>query len=164
MRITESVEHAATPQQVFEMICTPGYQELKCQRSGAVDHEVTIEVEAGATTVVTRRTLPTQGFPDFARRFVGDTVDVVETQRWGPPGEDGSRQAAVTVEISGTPVEMTGGASLAPGGAGTVHTVDGDLEAHVPLVGGRIERAVAPVLARAVHLEAGVGREWLETR
>ena len=162
MRITESVEHDASPEQVFEMLCTRGYQELKCERSGALDHEVTIEVEQDATTVVTRRQLSTEGFPDFARRLVGETVDVVETQRWGSASPDGSRQAALTVDISGTPVHLTGGVSLTPGGSGTVHAVDGELKANVPLVGGRIEKVVAPVLERAVRLEGQVGREWRE--
>jgi hypothetical protein len=56
---------------------------------------------------------------------------------------------------------MTGGIHLTPGGAGTVHLVDGELKAHVPLFGARIEEAVKPVVTRAVALEESLGREWL---
>jgi hypothetical protein len=161
MKITETVEHAATPDQVFAAFCDEGYQVLKCQRSGALEHDVVIELEDGQTIIVTRRQLPTEGFPDFVRGFVGDRVEVVETQRWGDPGDDGAREAALTVEIPRTPVTLTGGVHLRPGGPGTVQAVDGELKANVPLLGGRIEKAVAPVIVSAVRLEAKVVRDWL---
>lgn len=164
MRITETVEHAASPEQVFAAFCDEDYQVLKCERSGSLEHDVVIEVEHGQTVVVTRRQLPTKDFPDFVRGFVGDRVEVVETQRWGGPGEDGAREGSLNVEIPGTPVHLTGGVHLRPGGEGTVQTVDGELKANVPLLGGRIEKAVAPVLVRAVRLEGKVVRDWLTAR
>lgn len=47
MRITESVEHAATPEQVFTAFGDEGYQVLKCERSGSLEHDVVIEIEDG---------------------------------------------------------------------------------------------------------------------
>lgn len=163
MRIHETIEHAASPEQVFEMICTAEYQELKCERSGALEHEVAIEVEQDARTIVTRRRMPTEGFPDIARKFVGDAVDVVETQVWGlAPDEQGGRTASLHVEIPRTPVTLSGSVWLAPGGAGTEHTVEGELRANVPFIGSKIEESVAPVLASALRLEATVGAQWLQ--
>lgn len=163
MRIHETVEHSATPQQVFDMICSPDYQELKCARSGALEHEVAIEVEDDARTIVTRRRLPTEGFPDFARKFVGDAVDVVETQVWGlAPDADGDHTASLHVEIPRTPVSLSGSVFLTAGGTGTEHTVEGELKANVPFLGSKIEAAVAPVLARALRLEAKLSPEWFE--
>ncbi len=161
MRISETVEHAADPERVLEMLCSSDYQDLKCERSGSLEHEVVIEVEEEATTVVTRRRLPTDGFPDFARSFVGEAVDVIETQRWGPEQEDGGRTAVLTVELPRTPVHLTGSVRLEPSENGTLQTVEGELKARVPLLGGRIEQAVAPVISSAVRLEAAVGRDWL---
>lgn len=163
MRIHETVEHRAAPQQVFDMICSADYQELKCTRSGALEHEVAIEVEQDARTIVTRRRLPTDGFPDFVRKFVGDAVDVVETQVWGlGADEDGGHTASLHVEIPRTPVSMSGSVSLLARGAGTQHTVEGDLRANVPFLGSKIEAAVAPVLASALRLEARLSTEWFE--
>lgn len=161
MRITEAVEHAAAPDRVFEMLTSAGYQDLRCERSGASEHEVAVELEDDATTVVTRRRMSTEGFPDFARSLVGDSVDVIETQRWGPAEPDGSRTASLAVSISRTPVSLNGSVTLEPSGEGTRHVVEGDLEAHLPFVGGRIEQAVAPVISSAVRLEREVGQEWL---
>lgn len=164
MRIHETIEHAAPPQQVFEMICSPDYQELKCSRSGAIEHEVAIEVEEDARTIVTRRRLPTEGFPDFARRFVGDSVDVIETTVWSlTSDDDGGHSASLHLEIPRTPVSMAGSVMLsATDDGGTEHTVEGELKANVPFVGGKVEAAIAPVLASALRLERTLGREWLE--
>lgn len=165
MRITESIEQAAPTEDVFAMICSHSFQELKCERSGALEHEATIEVEDDATTIVTRRRLPTDDFPDFVRSVVGSTVDVVETQRWGGADSDGSRGAGVEVHIPGTPVEFTGSMWLVPAEGApdrSRHDLDGELQAHVPMLGGRIEKSVAPVLAKAFRLEATVAQEWRE--
>lgn len=160
-RITETIEHQASPDQVFALFCSTEYQELKCTRSGATDHDVAIEVEGDAVTVVTRRSLPSDGLPDFAKNFVGKTIEVVETQRWGAAGEDGAREAALEVEIPGTPVQFVGGIDLEPSDGGSTQRVDGELKAHVPLLGGKIEKAVAPILVRAVRLEGRVVAESL---
>ncbi|USQ75270.1 DUF2505 domain-containing protein [Ornithinimicrobium cryptoxanthini] len=163
MRIHETVEHDASPQQVFEMICSPDYQELKCTRSGALEHEVAIEVEEDARTIVTRRRLPTDAFPDFVQKFVGDSVDVIETQVWGlTADEDGGHSASLKVEIPRTPVTMSGSVYLTPAGEGTEHTVEGELKASVPFLGAKIEKAIAPVIASSLRLEGRLSREWIE--
>lgn len=163
MRISETVQHEADVATVFATICDFDFQTLKCERTGAVAHEVVIEADADddSILVVTRRTLPTDGFPDFASRFVGQTIDVVETQRWSAALPDGSRQAALSVEMSGTPVSLTGSVTLTAADTELTHQVlDGDLKANVPLFGGKIEKAVAPILIKAVRLEASLAREW----
>lgn len=163
MRIHETVEHHATPQQVFEMICTADYQELKCTRGGALEHEVAIELEDDTRTIVTRRRLPTDSFPEFARKFVGDAVDVVETLVWGlAPDEDGGHTASLHVEIPRTPVSMSGSAFLRSSGEGTQHTIEGELKANVPFIGAKVEQAVAPILASALRLEGRLSKEWFE--
>lgn len=163
MRIHETVEHDASAQQVFEMICSPDYQELKCTRGGALEHEVAVEIEEDARTIVSRRRLPTDAFPDFVRKFVGDSVDVVETQVWGlAADEDGGHSASLKVEIPRTPVVMSGSVYLTPSGAGTEHTVEGELKANIPFLGAKIEQAIAPVIASALRLEGRLSREWLK--
>jgi hypothetical protein len=45
-----------------------------------------------------------------------------------------------------------------------VLTIEGELKASVPLVGGRIEKAAAPAVAGAFHGEGETGRRWLAER
>lgn len=164
MKITETVEHSATPDEVFATFSDIEYQQLKCERSGAVDHDVVIELDdQGGTIIVTTRQMPTDNFPDFARKFVGDTLTVVEKQEWGAPSEGGEREAALTVEIPSTPVHLTGAARLTPHGSGTQQVVDGDLKASVPLLGSKIENAVAPILIKAIRMEAPLVEKFRAT-
>lgn len=161
MRISERIEHDATPERVHAMLIDPAFQEERCRRSGSLHHEVEVEVTDEGPIVVTRRQLPTEDLPEVAKRFVGSTLELVETVRWGSSDADGDWEAGYTLDVESTPVSMVGGIHLWPDGAGTVHAVDGELSAHVPLLGNRIERAVHPLIATALDLEARLSREWL---
>lgn len=162
MRINETVQHPADATRVYVMLTDRGYQELRCARAGALDHEVHIEPGAAGAVVTTRRWTPTDEFPDFARRFVGDRIQVVETVRWGPADQLGDRTATMELEIPGVPVSFTGTVTLRGTQAGsTQHTVDGELKANVPLLGARIEQAIAPQITEIARLEATVARDWL---
>ena len=73
------------------------------------------------------------------------------------------RARAGTVELAGAPIDLAGTLSLAPTGRGSVETVDGDLKARVPLLGGQIEKAAAPALESAIRVERETGQAWLRT-
>lgn len=166
MRITETVTHPIDVHESFVMLTDVGYQELRCERAGAADHTVTVEPDGGDTVVTTQRHLPTTRFPDFVRAVVGPQLLVVETVRWGRADSDGEREGAMSVELPGTPVRFIGGVHLrrGPDGTSTVHVVDGDLEANIPLLGKKVEAAVAPEISGIVQLEQQVAEEWLASR
>ena len=46
-------------------------------------------------------------------------------------------------------------------GDGTVQHVDGDLKASIPLIGGKIERAVLPAIEGAIRVEERESKAWL---
>lgn len=170
MRITETVSHPCDPARAYEMLTDHDYQVTRAERSGATDQTVHIEVdpEDGTTTVTTQRHLPSTGVPDFARAFVGPTLLLVETVRWGAADADGDREGAMSLELPGLPVSFTGGVHLRSGTTGeggaatTDHVVDGDLEAKLPFFGNKIEELVAGQLRQIVQLEEQVAREWLD--
>lgn len=166
MRITETVVHPADPFRSFEMLRDPAYHELRCRRAGATDQTVTVETEGEATVVTTRRHVPSEGVPDFAKAFVGPQILLVETVRWGAADADGEREGAMSIDLPGLPVSFTGGVHLRVGATpGTTdHVVDGDLEANIPFLGRRIEEAVAPRITEIVRVEEQVAKEWLAAR
>lgn len=164
MRITETVIHEADPQRTYEMLTDHDYQVVRCERSGATDQTVTVDREPdGTTTVTTQRHVPSDGVPDFAKAFVGPTLLLVETTRWGAPDADGEREAAMSLELPGIPVSFTGGVHLrrGPGPGQTEHTVDGDLDARIPLLGRRVEAMVSGRIEEMVQVERQVATEWL---
>ncbi len=106
--------------------------------------------------------MPTDDFPDVAKKFVGDTVVIKQVDSWHAAGADGSRTGDVRLKIAGAPVELTG--TMTPGRrrrAAPGRSSLGDLKASVPLLGGKLEKAAAPAIVMALRKEGEVGREYL---
>jgi hypothetical protein len=164
VRLTADIRYDAEPDAVFAMLCEPGFQEKRCVATGALSHEVSIEeYDDGSVTVTAHRTMPTDAVPDFVRTFVGQTLVVSEIQDWHAPDTDGARDGTLVLEIKGAPVRMTGTLRLTADGPGTLETIDCDLKAAVPLVGGKIEKSVEPAIRAAIRVEEREGRDWLAT-
>ena len=161
MKVTAQISYAADPATTFAMLLDPAFQEAVCRATGAVDHEVSVDEAAGGATIRTSRKLPTDDFPDFIKTFVGDTVNVLRVDQWGAAAADGSRDGTIVVEIKGAPVRLDGTITLRPAGTGSAESVEGNLKASVPLLGGKVEKAVEPSIRAAVATEEKVGVRWL---
>jgi len=165
MHVDAEIRYPATPAQVSEMLADSEFVERKCAEMGATEHTVLVEGDAaGAFTVTSSRTMPTNDFPDVARKFVGSSVQIRQTDAWQEAGSDGGREGTITVEIVGAPLRMTGGQWLRPNGDGCLQVVDGDLKASIPLVGGKLEKAAEPAIRMAIRKEDEVGHAWLAER
>jgi hypothetical protein len=165
VRLRADIRYDADPDAVFAMLTDAAFQERKCAATGALESEVEIErFPDGGATIRTRRTMPTDQIPDVARSFVGRSIDVLQVDDFGPPDVDGRREGSVIVEIKGAPVRFAGSLALGAASAGTLETVDGDVKASVPLVGGRLERALEPALQAAIRVEQREGTAWLARR
>lgn len=162
MRITETITYHAPVEVVYAMKTNPEFQERKCADSGALQHDVAVREQGEGAVVVTRRDLSTDGLPDFIKSIVGAHLSVTETYQWDGPAADGSREGTLTVEAAGAPVAMRGTVRMTPESGATHLTIDGDLKASVPLVGGRIEKAAAPAFIEALRSEHESGRRWLD--
>lgn len=183
MRISETVTLPGHPDQVRDLLLNVDFQQEKCRRSGAVDVQTAFEpqgpqdadpeddAETGgdAPVLVVRRTMPAADLPDIARSLVGETLDVVETYTWDPLERDAGASghgASLGITVEGTPVRFVGSVLLeqVPSDDGATHTrqrVEGELTAHIPLIGGRIEKAAAPALLAGLRVEESLSREWL---
>ena len=161
MKIAKTVQYSASPEEVFAVLADQAFQDAKCAATAALRHTAAVNTQGDRTVITTERVLPTDGMPDFAKSMVGETLKVTETQDWGPAGDDGSRQGTVSMAVAGVPVSLKGSLSLAPGGPGSVETIDADLKASVPLIGGKIEKAAAPPVEDAIAIEQRLAEEWL---
>ncbi|MEO6142382.1 MAG: DUF2505 domain-containing protein [Dermatophilaceae bacterium] len=161
MKITATFDYAGTPHDVFAMLIDEEFQARKCVATGALSHSVSVRAQDDRTVIVSNRELPTDGFPDFVKSLVGATLAVTETQDWGPAGPGGARQGRLTVDIAGAPIDLAGTLSLAPAGEGSVESVEGELKARIPLIGGKIEKAAAPAIESAIRAERETGQAWL---
>lgn len=157
MQVNAKIFYPVSPEHVFDMLVDRSFQERVCEATGALRYEVQIEQDAGAATITTRRQLPTDEVPDYARSFIGRTLEVVRVDRWEAPAADGSRDGTVRLEITGAPIRLTGSLALRPDDAGTAEIIAGDLKASIPLLGGKMEKAAEPALMSAIRKEEEVG-------
>ncbi|MEP7160256.1 MAG: DUF2505 domain-containing protein [Dermatophilaceae bacterium] len=159
MDLRVSLSFPAPPNRVAAMLTDPTFQEKLCSRSGRGSANVRMHGEH--THVRTTRIVATSSFPDFVRNLVGDVLEIEQRTVWGPAEARGHRRGEVTVRIDGTPLRLSAVAAMEPDAEGTLVTYDGKLTAAVPFIGGRIEKAAAPVIRSALEAEESLGREWL---
>ncbi|HSK26716.1 MAG TPA: DUF2505 domain-containing protein [Jiangellales bacterium] len=163
MHLRTELTYDAPPDEVFAMLTDDEFVARKAQATGALSYVIDITDDTHRVTVELRRVMPPV-VPDYVRRFVGDTVDIDQTDVWEPP-VDGTRKGTFTAKIAGAPVSMTGTLTLRPGAAGhSVEVVEADVKAGVPFIGGKIEKAVGEAVLLAARKEEEVGRDWLAGR
>jgi uncharacterized protein YndB with AHSA1/START domain len=160
MELKLSASYDATPEEVFAIVTDATFREQACHKTKALSYSVEVTESGGDTIVKVQREMPSDDVPDIARKFVGQTLTVVQTETWHPAKPDGSRDADVTGEISNTPVTLKGTASITASGAGTVQAIDLDVKVAVPLIGKKIEPFVVGAIRSGLQKEHELGRDW----
>ncbi|MGN6608405.1 MAG: DUF2505 domain-containing protein [Jatrophihabitans sp.] len=160
MKVERTLRHERSAAEVFEMVCTPAFQEQKCRDAGALSWSVEVETDGAGAIVRTTRRMPTDDFPALLRKFVPSGVSSTETITWGGPSADGGRIAEVHVGIHGLPAKLVGTIELVPHDGGTRLTVDGDFTVGIPLVGRKVEAASVPIILRIIDAEVQTGETW----
>lgn len=155
-RLLHELTYDATPDAVAAMLSDPGFRERVCLAQRATSHSVSIEGDVETKKVRIEMTQPTERAPAFAKKFVGETTTIVQTEDWSSPA-----QGAIHVSIPGKPGEMVGTAVITERDGGTVETVDLQVIVKIPLVAGKIEQFLAKMLTSALKAENRVGRQYL---
>ncbi len=145
------------------MLIDPEFQRRKCAATGATSYDV--EITPGrrrGTVIVCRRRLPTDGLPDFVRPFAAGGLELVETIEWSAARRrrHPHRRRHAGLHLAAAVDE----GHAADGRRRRGHHGDPrspHLVANVPLLGGRIEKACAPLVQKALQTEESVGRSWL---
>ena len=146
----------ATAEQVYAMLGEQDFREQVCDFQGVLRKSVSINGSGSGMTVSIDQVQAAEGIPSFARKFVGDEINIVQQESWSSPTE-----GDITVTIPGKPGEMKGTARLAESGGVTTETVDLTVKVNIPVVGGKIEGLIADLLLKALKAENKVGRDYL---
>ena len=155
MKLRETMNLPLSAREAAAMYADSDYAEIRRRTLGADAASAVVSGDpAGEFTVTTDLHLPTDRVPDIAKRFVGSSLTVRETQRWSAPAADGSRTGTMEFDVVGLPAGMQGTARLAPAGEGSCTVeIDGDLTAKVPLIGARLEKAAQPYVSKVLRAE-----------
>lgn len=151
MKLRHDLTYDAAPDAVLAMLTDPGFWDKVAEATGAISSAATVT----GNKVVVDQEQAVQGVPSFAKKFVGESTRAINTFVW-----DGAR-AAYTVETPGKPTSMSGTATVAAQGSGSVLTYDLDVKASVPLIGGKLEKLVVELTTDGFVKEQAVGAAWL---
>ena len=149
----------ATPEQVHAMLADPAFREAVCEFTGFPKREVTIKPAGDGMHVTIDQHRPANEVPGFARKFVGDEINIVQDETW-----TSKTHGSLSVSIPVKPGQMSGTIQLVGDEAGTTEVVEVDVKVSIPLVGGKIADFIGDMLLKALRAENKVGRDWLAGR
>jgi uncharacterized protein DUF2505 len=160
MKLKESFSYPGTDvESVYALTSDPDFRKESAIHGQATEVDVTVEPNGEGHIVTIVRTQPAN-LPDFVKKFVGDSVMVKVTERWGGPDADGTRVADLKVNIIGQPAEMIGNATLSAA-SDPVLTVEGDVKVNVPFIGKKMEPEIAKAIIAGVRIDVELGNERL---
>jgi len=145
-----------TPAQVYAMLATPAFREEVCEYQGYPRRTVTIHPAGDGMNVTVDQYRPASEVPSFARKLVGEEINILQEERWTSPA-----QMDLTVTIPGKPGTMAGTVTLRGHEGGTTETVEAEVRVNIPLIGGKLEGFIGDMLVRALNAENKVGQGWL---
>ena len=154
MQISATIAYPSgtTPAQVYELATDADFRGEVCEATHALDYDVSVDAHDDTAKVVVSRTMPAD-VPDFMKKMIGETVDVVQTEDWGAPDADGQRTADMVVQIKGQPAVMNGTAAIVASGGEVVMQIEGDLKVSIPFFGKKVEPEIAKGIYAAVDKE-----------
>lgn len=155
-RITHELTYDAPLAEVSAMLGDRSFREEVCRRQGVLRHTVTVSAAGAGKEVVIDQVQPAHGIPSFAKKFVGDEINIVQKEIW----TDAAR-GDVYVTIPGKPGDMRGTVRLDEQDGRTTEVIDLEIKVGIPLVGGRIEGLIAEMLLKALRNENETGRAYL---
>lgn len=155
-RLKHELTYDAPMSEVAEMLADTSFREEVCDYQGVKRAMVSIDSDDNGMEVTIDQVQAAQGIPSFARKFVGNEINIVQQESWSSPTE-----GDITVTIPGKPGEMKGTARLEESDGVTTETVDLTVKVNIPMVGGKIEGLIADLLLKALKAENKVGRDYL---
>lgn len=153
MKFSHEIRYDAGTDAVYAMLADETFRKQVCEAGGALRHSATVTPSGSGMSVLVDQTMPADGIPAFATKFVGNEIQVVQKETWTSP-----TAAALEVTIPGKPGHMRGSVTLREQDGQTLETVEGEIKVSIPLVGGKLEALIGDLLASALRSEERVGR------
>lgn len=145
---------------VLKMFSDRAYFERKYQDLGYTGIQVLEHVaDAKRFRIKVRYQAPNSApVPDFAKKFLGEKNEVVQSDTWDLEKKTGRLEA----EIKGVPVKVSADMKLADEGAGSANSLKWNLSCGIPLLGGKLEQLVAGDIQAKAKTDLAKTREILK--
>ncbi|KRA38010.1 MULTISPECIES: DUF2505 domain-containing protein [unclassified Nocardioides] len=155
-RLLHTMVYDAPIDAVAAMLSDASFREEVCTYQRATGFNVKVDGDVNSKDVRIEMTQPTDRVPSFAKKIVGTEVTIVQTEKWSSP-----TRGEVHITIPGKPGDLRGTATLVEVDGVTTETVDLQVTAKIPLIGGKIEELIAKLIGSALRAEERTGKAWL---
>ncbi|MBV9831219.1 MAG: DUF2505 domain-containing protein [Marmoricola sp.] len=156
MKLRHEISYDAPLAEVFEMLADPAFRQRSAEAMGVISADVSIDRTGGGMEVRVDQVQPTEGVPSFAKKFAGETTRAIQTEKWDSPSG-----GSIAIDTPGKPTSIKGTISLAESGGRTTETLDVEVKVKVPLIGGKLEKLMADLVAEGMDKEHDAGVAWL---
>lgn len=126
---------------VMKMYSDRAFFDRKYREVGALECELLDEQSAaGRFSVRYRLAMKSDApLPEVARKFLGDAVKMIQQDAW----DTAKRIGRIDIEIKGAPIKLFADMRLVDENGKGVNVQSWTITCNIPLVGGRIEAAIA---------------------
>lgn len=158
MKFEETFDFDHDVATVMRMFCDKEHYLKKYARLGGREPKVVdCSRDDARFTITVRHALEADqlSFPDFVKKRMGDSLLLRQTDIWKIP----SRSGRIDVDIQRTPVEIGIDLRLHDRAGGARLELAFDINAGIPLIGGRIENAIAGPMTQRMRRDLEVSRE-----
>jgi hypothetical protein len=155
-RLRHDLTYDAPADAVTAMLADQAFREEVCDFIGVTRKSVVIEQVGEGMHVTIDQWQPTGRVQPFAKKFVGEEVNIVQREIWTTP-----LLGDIAVTIPGKPGNMNGTARISEAHGVTTESIDMSVKVGIPLIGGKVEDYIAGLLLKALKAENTVGRDYL---
>ena len=160
-RIEHSSSYAFPVTQVHAGLFTEQYWRDRLDEvggPGATLDQVT--TGPGTISVAMSQSIPAEHLPSIVSKVRPGDLVIKRTETWGTLDGDHA-EGTFTAEVVGAPATISGTQTLKADGSRANVQVEGKAEVRIPLIGGKIENAIADEVLRLIAKEQEFTEQWL---
>ncbi|MFC9361340.1 DUF2505 domain-containing protein [Rhodococcus sp. NPDC057014] len=160
-RIEHSSSYAFPVAQVHAGLITEQYWRDRLDKvggPGATLEQVT--TGPGTISVAMSQSIPAEHLPSIVSKVRPGDLVIKRTETWGTLDGDHA-EGTFTAEVVGAPATISGTQTLKEDGSRANVQVEGKAEVRIPLIGGKIENAIADEVLRLIAKEQEFTEQWL---
>lgn len=157
MKFQETFDFDYPRDVILRMFGDEGYYRAKYEKMGGAPEVLDTQSSENRFSITVRHALDASRlkFPDFVKSRIGDNLYLRQTDAW----QLDQGRGRLDIDIEKAPVEIRSTLHLTDQGSGSRLTLDFDIKASVPLLGGKIEKAVAGPISRHVQKDLALSNK-----
>ncbi|MGH8528888.1 MAG: DUF2505 domain-containing protein [Nevskiales bacterium] len=161
MKFSYTQSFPKNAQTVLKMFCDPAYHEKLQQALGATNYKQLEHSDDGTRfrikcSYLVKSEVP---LPGFAKKILGETSSVVQTESWDRAAGKGE----VLIEVRALPGSLRAATAIADAGGGSTKTFNWDVSVKIPLLGGKLEDLIANDIKGKVKPEETAAKKLLQS-